>query len=29
LLDIFLHEGVVAGPLNVRDKLLTKVDLGN
>jgi NitT/TauT family transport system substrate-binding protein len=29
LVDIFIKEGVMAGPLNVRDKLLTKVDLGN
>jgi NitT/TauT family transport system substrate-binding protein len=29
LVDIFIKEGVLAGPLNVRDKLLTKVDLGN
>ena len=29
LVDIFIKEGVMAGPMNVRDKLLTKVDLGN
>ena len=29
LVDIFIKEGVLAGPLNVRDKLLTKSDLGN
>lgn len=29
LVDIFIKEGVLAGPLNVRDKLLTKIDLGN
>jgi NitT/TauT family transport system substrate-binding protein len=29
LVDIFIKEGVMASPLNVRDKLLTKVDLGN
>jgi NitT/TauT family transport system substrate-binding protein len=29
LVDIFIKEGVMAGPMNVRDKLLTKIDLGN
>ena len=28
LVDIFIKEGVMAGPLNVRDKLLTKAELG-
>ena len=29
LIDVFIKEGVLAGPLNVRDKLLTKANLGN
>jgi NitT/TauT family transport system substrate-binding protein len=29
LIDVFIKEGVLSGPLNVRDKLLTKSDLGN
>jgi NitT/TauT family transport system substrate-binding protein len=29
LIDVFIKEGVLAGPLNVRDKLLAKSDLGN
>jgi NitT/TauT family transport system substrate-binding protein len=29
LVDIFIQEGVLAGPLNVRDKLLTKAEFGN
>ncbi|KIZ43812.1 MULTISPECIES: ABC transporter substrate-binding protein [Rhodopseudomonas] len=29
LVDIFIKEGVMDGPLNVRDKLLTKAELGN
>jgi NitT/TauT family transport system substrate-binding protein len=29
LVDIFIKEGVLAGPLNVRDKLLTQPELGN
>jgi NitT/TauT family transport system substrate-binding protein len=29
LVDVFIQEGVLTGPLNVRDKLLTKSDLGN
>jgi len=29
LIDVFIKEGVLAGPLNVRDKLLSKADLGN
>jgi NitT/TauT family transport system substrate-binding protein len=29
LVDIFIKEGVLAGPLNVRDKLLTKAEFGN
>lgn len=28
LVDIFVKEGVLAGPLNVREKLLTKAELG-
>ncbi|PZA13888.1 ABC transporter substrate-binding protein [Rhodopseudomonas palustris] len=28
LVDIFIKEGVMAGPLNVRDKLLSKAELG-
>ncbi len=28
LVDIFIKEGVLAGPLNVREKLLTKAELG-
>ena len=28
LVDVFIKEGVLAGPMNVRDKLLTKSDLG-
>ena len=28
LVDIFIKEGVLAGPLNVRDKLLTRAELG-
>jgi len=29
LIDVFIKEGVLAGPLNVRDKLLAKSDVGN
>ena len=29
LVDVFIQEGVLTGPLNVRDKLLTKSDLCN
>jgi NitT/TauT family transport system substrate-binding protein len=29
LVDVFIQEGVLVGPLNVRDKLITKSDLGN
>lgn len=29
LIDVFIKEGVLVGPLNVRDKLLSKADLGN
>jgi NitT/TauT family transport system substrate-binding protein len=29
LVDVFVQEGVLTGPLNVRDKILTKTDLGN
>ncbi|TQF42381.1 nitrate ABC transporter substrate-binding protein [Bradyrhizobium sp. UNPF46] len=29
LVDVFIKEGVVAGPINVKDKLLAKSDLGN
>ncbi len=29
LVDVFIKEGVMSGPLNVRDKILTKSDLGN
>lgn len=29
LVDVFVKEGVMTAPLNVRDKLLTKADLGN
>jgi NitT/TauT family transport system substrate-binding protein len=29
LVDVFIQEGVLAGPLNVRDKLLSKAELGN
>jgi NitT/TauT family transport system substrate-binding protein len=29
LVDIFIKEGVVAGPINVKDKVLAKSDLGN
>jgi NitT/TauT family transport system substrate-binding protein len=29
LIDVFIKEGVLAGPLNVRDKLLAKSDIGN
>jgi NitT/TauT family transport system substrate-binding protein len=29
LVDVFIKEGVLTGPLNVRDKLLAKTDLGN
>ena len=29
LIDVFIKEGVLTGPLNVRDKLLTKANLGN
>jgi NitT/TauT family transport system substrate-binding protein len=28
LVDVFISEGVVQGPINVRDKMLTKADLG-
>jgi len=29
LVDVFIKEGVVAGPINVKDKLLARSDLGN
>jgi NitT/TauT family transport system substrate-binding protein len=29
LVDVFIKEGVLVGPLNVRDKLLTNAELGN
>jgi NitT/TauT family transport system substrate-binding protein len=29
LVDVFIQESVLTGPLNVRDKILTKTDLGN
>lgn len=29
LVDVFIKEGVLTGPLNVRDKLLTKAELSN
>lgn len=29
LVDVFVQEGVLPGPVNVREKLLTKSDLGN
>jgi NitT/TauT family transport system substrate-binding protein len=29
LVDVFIKEGVLVGPLNVRDKMLSKADLGN
>ena len=29
LVDVFVKEGVIAGPINVKDKILTKSDLGN
>ena len=29
LVDIFIQEGVLVGPLNVRDKFLTKTEFGN
>jgi NitT/TauT family transport system substrate-binding protein len=29
LVDVFIKEGVVAGPINVKDKVLAKSDLGN
>jgi NitT/TauT family transport system substrate-binding protein len=29
LIDVFIKEGVLSGPLNVRDKILAKSDLGN
>jgi NitT/TauT family transport system substrate-binding protein len=29
LVDVFIQEGVLTGSLNIRDKLLTKSDLGN
>jgi len=29
LVDVFVKEGVLPGPLNVRDKLLTKAEIGN
>jgi NitT/TauT family transport system substrate-binding protein len=29
LIDVFIKEGVLLGPLNVRDKLLSKAELGN
>jgi NitT/TauT family transport system substrate-binding protein len=29
LVDVFINEGVMSGPLNVRDKILFKCDLGN
>jgi len=29
LVDVFVKEGVIAGPMNVKDKLLAKSDLGN
>jgi len=29
LIDVFIKEGVLNGPLNVRDKLLARSDRGN
>src|SRR3954464_14303923 len=29
LVDVFIKEGALAGPLDVKDKLLTKADLAN
>jgi NitT/TauT family transport system substrate-binding protein len=29
LVDVFIKEGVMSGPMNVRDKILSKSDLGN
>jgi NitT/TauT family transport system substrate-binding protein len=29
LVDVFIKEGVMSGPMNVHDKILTKSDLGN
>jgi NitT/TauT family transport system substrate-binding protein len=29
LVDVFIKEGVMSGPMNVRDKILAKSDLGN
>lgn len=29
LVDVFIQEGVLAGPMNVKDKMLTKAELGN
>jgi NitT/TauT family transport system substrate-binding protein len=29
LVDVFIMEGVMSGPMNVRDKILSKSDLGN
>jgi NitT/TauT family transport system substrate-binding protein len=29
LVDVFINEGVMSGPMNVRDKILAKSDLGN
>ncbi len=29
LIDVFIKEGVMAGPMNVKDKMLAKSDLGN
>ena len=29
LIDVFIKEGVMSGPMNVREKILTKSDLGN
>jgi NitT/TauT family transport system substrate-binding protein len=29
LVDVFIKEGALVGPLNVRDKLLTNAQLGN
>jgi NitT/TauT family transport system substrate-binding protein len=28
LVDVFIKQGVVAGPINVREKLLAKADIG-
>ena len=29
LVDVFIKEGVMSGPMNVHDKILAKSDLGN